>query len=104
MGAPERVEVEWTDSQADSAWMPVEQALHEAEQEAIHRSCGYLLASTDEYVLVGLNYKDADENGKAMVADTIRIPRVVVRGIYPLRRQARRARGPRVAPAQEELT
>ena len=86
MSGPERVEVEWIDSESDGSWMPLEQALYEAQDEALHRSCGYLLADTDDYVLLGLNYRDAAENVKPMVADTIRIPRVVVRAVHPLRR------------------
>jgi hypothetical protein len=104
MGAPERVEVEWIDSEADSSWMPVEQALAEADEERLHRSCGYLLAATEEYVLVGLNYREESDGQKAMVADTIRIPRVVVRGVYPLQRKGHRPprRGQR-PPEQQEL-
>jgi hypothetical protein len=82
----DRVEVEWIDSEADSSWMPLAQALYEAESEAIHRSCGFLIADTESYVLLALNVRDPIEGEKPMVADTIRIPRFAVRSITRLRK------------------
>jgi hypothetical protein len=79
-----RVEVEWLDSESDSSWMPLAQALAEADVEPLHRSCGYLLASTSDFVLVALNAREAVEGQRAMVADTIRIPRAVVRSVTEL--------------------
>lgn len=83
---PDRVEVEWIDSESQSSWHPLAQALAEAEPEPLHRSCGYLLADNERYVLLAMNYRDADEAQSAMVADTMRFPREVVRGVHRLRR------------------
>lgn len=87
MAEPERVEVEWLDSETDGAWMPLAQALHEAEPEPLHRSCGFLLAETDAYVLLALSYRDATDEQRPMVADTIRIPRPAVLTVHRLRRR-----------------
>jgi hypothetical protein len=88
MAGYDRVEVEWLDSESDGAWMPLAQALSEAEVEPIHHTCGYLIADTEQYVLVALNLRAATEGQRAMVADTIRIPRPVVRSVTRLRRRA----------------
>jgi len=80
----ERVEVEWQDSEADPEWTPLAQALAEAETEVVHRTCGYLLAATEGYLLVALNRRDPVEGQREMVADTIRIPRAVVSCLYRL--------------------
>ena len=86
----DRVEVVWLDSVSDGSWMPLEQALHEAAEEPLHYSCGYLLAETDDYLLVGLSYQDT-VTSKTMVADTMRIPRAVVREVRRLRRTGKPA-------------
>lgn len=85
----ERVEVEWLDSVSDGSWMPLEQALHEAEAEPLHYSCGYLLAEVPDYVLLALSYQDSAA-GKPMVADTMRIPRPAIRAVH----RVRLAKGP----------
>jgi hypothetical protein len=83
---PDRVEVEWLDSESDSSWLALPDALREAEPDNLHRSCGYLLADTERYVFVGLNYREGSESERPMVADTIRIPRAVVLAVHRLRR------------------
>lgn len=81
----DRVEVVWLDSESDNSWMPVAQALHEAEAEPEHRSCGYLVADADDYVLLALSLRPPTEDQRAMVADTLRIPRAAVVSLVRLR-------------------
>lgn len=83
---PARVEVEWIDSESQGSWHPLAQALAEAEPDPLHRTCGFLLAETERYVLVALNYRDESDESRPMVSDTMRIPRSTVLALHRLRR------------------
>jgi len=83
----EMVEVEWIDSESNSSWMSLRQALTEADPESRHRSCGYLLIENDRYILLALSYRPADEWQNEYVADTLRIPRVAVVTMHRLQKE-----------------
>lgn len=79
-----RVEVEWHDSEGHSSWRLMREALAEVEQPLVHRSCGFLVAESDSGVLLALNYREGGADEAELVADTIRIPRAVVRKMRKL--------------------
>ena len=87
MGVPDKVEVEWHDSEGHGSWRPIAEARADAERPLVHRSCGYLLAETEEALALSQSYRDPDAHGEELVADTLRIPRAVVVGVSKLRRR-----------------
>lgn len=62
------VEVEWCDSERVTlGWATVEVYQAALDDRTTYRTCGYLMATTDEYALIALNRSDSGLVGEAMV-------------------------------------
>lgn len=73
-----KVEVEWQDSERVTlGWATVETYAEALADRTVYRTCGYLMGSTPEYVLIALNRSDSGLVGEAMVIPLVCITSIV---------------------------
>lgn len=79
---PAIVEVEWLDSMAFPGWRDGNDVVERTDcvDDMRHRTCGYLVKKTQQYVAVGLSI-----GWTGTVGDAIQIPRAAVRSMTVLR-------------------
>ena len=79
-----RVQVEWLDSMTDGGWSDRDDAIRRAEHPDVLRvtSVGYLIADTDEWLLLATSHGPHAD----IVQGCVQIPREIVREVRELRR------------------
>lgn len=80
------VTVEWVDSHTGGDWVSVDAAVRTAAEANALRmtSVGYLVADEPEFVLLAGTFSPATSSEKALINNTMQIPRCAIESIKQL--------------------
>ena len=79
----QKIEIEWIDAVATGGWGSPEEKREEALKQSKTATIGYVISDDDESIHVAQNAVE----GFDRVADTMWIPKTMIRAVHLLRRQ-----------------